>query len=97
LLDRGLGASEERAAENQTGQTEVPECPRHVSPHVSAESAVEGSGYAILPHRLSSVAIGALLEGKGTEARNVELISPANTARKPLSSPLCLSRRRSAI
>jgi hypothetical protein len=46
-----------------------------------AESAEEVSGQAILPHRLSSVAIYELLEGKETKARKVELISPANTAK----------------
>jgi hypothetical protein len=69
LLHRCLGTAEDRASENQGGPSDVSEFPRHVSPHIPAESALEVSGYAILPHRLSSVAIGVLLEGKEEEGK----------------------------
>ncbi|MGH7168691.1 MAG: hypothetical protein ACRELG_00240, partial [Gemmataceae bacterium] len=86
MLYRCFGAAEDRTAEKQSDPTGVLEFPRHVSPHVPAESAVQLFGYAILPHRLSSVMIRALLEGKEINRKVVELDSPAKTA-KQKSSP----------
>ena len=86
LLDRCLGTAEDRAAEKQGGPTKVMEFPRHVSPHVPAESAVEVSlATQLYPIASFRWQFACFLKKKEKGRRYAELISPAKTAN--LSTP----------